>query len=641
MLPRASSIDRWSLLAIGVAALSARLVYLHVAGKAGLFEGLFLDSKYYADRAASIRLGQGAGPHPYLLSPLYPYFLALFTDASGHLDASAVRIVQALFGSASAMLAARIASSIAGRRAGWIAGGLAALYAPLIHMDACLLVASLQGFFLTLAVALLVELREPCAARRGIAIFAGAGVSLGIAAGLHAASASIAIAVLAVAGIAAFRARRARSDAKLELARSGALLAGFALVIVPIAIRNERASGELVLLSANGGMNFWIGNHAGADGLFHAPPGYDFANDPVGRDLAEREVGRKLTYTEASSWWMKRALADVRAAPSRWLGIVGRKLALFGHPLEIPQLGESFVWAHDRAWPLRLPIDARIVLLFALTAPLFVASAHGRRALADLRWPLVALLAQAVTIALFFVTGRYRDPILPTAIALAAIGAVASIDVTFSARATNHRARVTCWLALIALAIASYFLYDTSDAPLHLAPSSAVEERHRGMSLYAQGRYAEAVEAYTQALASADDPITRTNLANALKTLGRYDEAAEQYRSVLSRSPHDGVTWYDYGNLLRTHAKNYRAAEEAYRRAIDERPLMPEAHFNLGAVLLDLGEPEEAAAAIESSLSLAPPDASWRPQAEEALLVARTRAAQKNVQPRADDVPKK
>jgi tetratricopeptide (TPR) repeat protein len=682
---RASAPDRplgvRSLAAIGALALAARLVYLHVAQGAGLLEGLYLDGKYYADQAGSIRLGHGAGAHPFLLSPLYPYFLALFTDASGHLDASSVRLVQACFGSASSALAAWTAASICGRRAGWIAGISAAIYAPLIHMDACLLVASLQGFFLTLAVALLVlgdrwalasapspippasdrsgkpepppsgvlasrsgvdtEGRDFRRSRRIVPVFASAGIALGVAAGLHAASAAIALAVLAVAWIGTWISRPARSTWKLELARSAALLAGLAVVIAPIAIRNERASGELVLLSANGGMNFWIGNQSHADGLFHAPPGYDFANDPVGRALAEHDAGRKLSYGEASSWWTERALADVRADPVRWIGLVAKKLLLFGHSLEIPQLGESFAWARDRAWPLRSPIDARIVLLLALTAPLFVALARGGEALAKLRWPIVALAAHAGIIALFFVTGRYRAPILPTAVALAAAGVVALLELSFSARARGATIVFASWSTLLALGIASYFLYDSRDAPLFLAPTNAVEERHRGMSLYAQGRFAEAVEAYEQALASSDDPITRTNLANALKALGRFDEAADQYRRVLSQNPHDGVTWYDYGNLLRTHDKNYRGAAEAYRRAVDERPLMPEAHYNLGLDLLDLGEPEDAAAAIESSLSLAPPNAGWREQAEEALLVARTRAAQRNVTVPKDGAPKK
>jgi tetratricopeptide (TPR) repeat protein len=618
-------------------ALAARLVYLHVAGAAGVFDGLFLDSKYYAEQAASIRLGHGAGAHPYLLSPLYPYLLALFTDAGGRLDAHAVRVLQAIMGSATVVLAAILAGTIGGRRAAWIAGIVAALYGPLIHIDAALLVSSLQGFFIALSVVILVLDERRVASRpRHLVAWGSAGLALGVSAALH--PSGIAIAVAAWLGLwtAAWLERRTRPVWKHCTARSLALIGGVALAIAPFTIHNICAGGEAVLLSANGGMNFWIGNSAEATGLFHTPPDYDFAHDPVGHAIAERAVEHPLTYREASSWWTRRALADIRAAPMRWLALIAKKLALFAHPVEIPQLGESFSWSSERAWPLRLPVDAREILILALAAPLVLAGRHGPRALVSLRWPMLALFAQAALIALFFVTGRYRAPVMPLAIALASASLLAMFDALAQwarpragdAQAARSPLALAGGVAfVVAAAVASHFVYDTPAAPLSITPSSGVEERHRGMSLYAQGRFAEAVAAYRAALEASDDPITRTNLANALKALGRVDEAAEQYRHVLAASPRDGVAWYDYGNLLRVQLHDLRGAEDAYRRAIDFQPRMPEAHFNLGVVLLGLDEPADAAAAIESALSLAPQNASWRTDAENALLVARTRAA--------------
>ncbi|MCZ7582486.1 MAG: hypothetical protein M5R36_03655 [Deltaproteobacteria bacterium] len=51
-------------LAAGLAALAIRLVYLYVARHNGLFVGLFLDSRYYAEVAARLRGGFGAGDPP-------------------------------------------------------------------------------------------------------------------------------------------------------------------------------------------------------------------------------------------------------------------------------------------------------------------------------------------------------------------------------------------------------------------------------------------------------------------------------------------------------------------------------------------------------------------------------------------------
>ena len=64
---------------------------------------------------------------------------------------------------------------------------------------------------------------------------------------------------------------------------------------MPFTAHNVLVGGEAVLLSANGGINFWIGNHAGADGVFAPPTDYDPVNDPLHREAASREAGRDLS----------------------------------------------------------------------------------------------------------------------------------------------------------------------------------------------------------------------------------------------------------------------------------------------------------------------------------------------------------
>ena len=102
-------------------------------------------------------------------------------------------------------------------------------------------------------------------------------------------------------------------DGTRGLRRGAALALGIALVVAPFTARNLVVSGEPVLLSAAGGMNLWIGNHAEATGLFAPPPGYDFEHEPMARDVARRLAGRSLTHSEASDFWRDRALADIAA----------------------------------------------------------------------------------------------------------------------------------------------------------------------------------------------------------------------------------------------------------------------------------------------------------------------------------------
>jgi tetratricopeptide (TPR) repeat protein len=215
---------------------------------------------------------------------------------------------------------------------------------------------------------------------------------------------------------------------------------------------------------------------------------------------------------------------------------------------------------------------------------------------------------------------RRRAPILPVAIALAASTVCA---LAARLRAPGRASAALALVALGALRLAAVPLYGGPSSSLRLAETDVVEERHRGLDLFAAGRYDEAAAVYRSALATHEDPSLRLNLANALQRLGRIEEAAAEYRRVLAADPRDAVAWYDYGNLLRLERDDYPRAEDAYRRALEVRPRFAEAHFNLGSVLHDEGHDAEAATELERALELAPPDARWRPLAEPLLRDAR------------------
>ena len=59
----------------------------------------------------------------------------------------------------------------------------------------------------------------------------------------------------------------------------------------------------------------------------------------------------------------------------------------------------------------------------------------------------------------------------------------------------------------------------------------------RGNELYEQGKYAEAVREYEQALVTSDDPDLYENLGVALWQLGRWRAAARAFLRVLDGQP--------------------------------------------------------------------------------------------------------
>ena len=587
---------------VGLVALTARVLYLLVVQDRGLFFGLFLDSRHYADQAALIRAGHGIGGHPYLFSPSYPYFLALFTSGGGELSVHAVRAVQAAFGAATAVLTALIGSRIGGRAAGWIAGLLAALYGPFIHTDSMILVTALQTFFFTLALWLVLEARESPLRWFGV------GLALGAAVILRPTGLAIAAAVVAVLLL-----RRCRRQAMLFC---GALI----LMILPFTVRNVVQAGEWVLLSANGGVNFWVGNRAGASGLYRLPPGTDFVNDPLSKRNAEVAAGRSLGYREASRWWSKQAIEDIRRAPLSWLRLMSWKVAYFLHPKEISQLGSSFHWYRDRAWPLRFPIDARWLFVLAALAVF----ARRRLSPEGLFWSTCFLLVYIAGICLFFVTGRHRSPIMPIPIVLASGTAVGLWSlVRTGERQQRLRLVVSSLVALVVLGGASHWLYHDRDAPFYVSEVTGNEERHQGMALFDAGRYDEAAEAYRKALEIKNDYITRNNLANALKGAGRIEEAEREYRESLRLNPAWALAWYNYGVLLHADLARFADAERALENAIRHAPLMPEPYFRLGRLYSETSRPQEAIEALEQCIRLAPPNSPLQPRARSLIDAAR------------------
>jgi Ca-activated chloride channel family protein len=120
----------------------------------------------------------------------------------------------------------------------------------------------------------------------------------------------------------------------------------------------------------------------------------------------------------------------------------------------------------------------------------------------------------------------------------------------------------------------------------------------RGNRLYRAGRYAEAVEAYREALADGEDsPQLQYNLGTALLRLGRYDEAQSHLQRALSgvESEVQRRSFFNLGSRFleegRTRGSTTPPAEllasaiEAYKRALRLRPDDDDAKWNLELAL--------------------------------------------------------
>ena len=606
---------------IAILAATLRVLHLIVATGNELFRGLFLDAQLYAEAARSIRAGAGAAPGPYLLSPLYPYFLALFPSMDGPAatnPAYSVRAVQCLLGVGTCVLTARIAGRISGRVAGLVAGVVAALYGPLVHADAMIMLAGPLAFCLTAGVAAAVE--AECSGQRRW--WPPAGLALGAAAALRPSALPIGLMLILVLGWRALRGVSGEAGAAAGRSRSAALwlapllvALGLAAPILPFAQHNRAAGAGAIALSAGGGFNFWVGNHEGSSGIFGPPQGYDLARDPLGIELAQRQSGRpELDAAQASSWWFERAREDIANDPMGWFERLGRKLGLYFHPQEIPQLGEGFAWHRERSWALLALIDARWLLLLAIFAPwtreLFRRDQTGRgRALGH---AFGSFVLYTLATCLFFVAGRFRLPIMPIVIALATITVVEWIH-------SESIRRLWVMSFFFVFGATSVSLY-RPDGPFAMRITGTVEERHLGLQLMESGRYGEAIEVFSASLREEEDASTRINLGRALRANGQSGEALLEYQRVLGASPQNALAKFDLGLLLWEDRHDSASAIDCFRAAVRIAPSFSEAWFNLGQVLMAAGELSEAREVLERALVESSTEVSWRAEAERALI---------------------
>jgi tetratricopeptide (TPR) repeat protein/SAM-dependent methyltransferase len=133
-------------------------------------------------------------------------------------------------------------------------------------------------------------------------------------------------------------------------------------------------------------------------------------------------------------------------------------------------------------------------------------------------------------------------------------------------------------------------------------PDSGFAWNALGISLQAQGK--EPLTALQKAAELLpDDAGTHNNLANALKALGRLDDAVASYGRALAIKPDFAEAHYNLGVALKGLGK-IEGAAASYRRALEINPAYAEAHNNLGIALQALGRLDDAIASYRRALKI-------------------------------------
>ena len=647
----------WQVVALSVIALIVRLVYVWQIRPSPFFEILLGDARGYDAWAQQIAAGDWAGHGVFYQAPLYPYFLGTIYSIAGR-DLLLARICQAMIGATACALLALAGRRLHSERVGLFAGLALAIYAPAIFFDGLLQKSVLDVFFMCLVLWLLSGLLDnPGTPSRWFSLgLALGGLTLTRENGL----------VLFVP-ILVWRLLQLDVSWQSQTLKSTmvAFTLGLMLVLLPVAVRNRVVGGEWHMTTAQFGPNFYLGNNPDADGtagfLRQGRGAVEFERHDA-TELAQAAEGRNLTPHEVSNYWTGQALAYIRANPWAWLKLEARKLRLLGNAAELIDTESQDSYEE---WSRVLSTTA-VVGHFGVLAPLAVlgviAGWSDRRRL-WLYWAMAATYAASVL--LFFVSARYRLPLVPILILIAAAGL--SRLPTFIRAAGRATAAVAAACIVAVAAFVNWPLWPAAvmraatennlgnalqdaqrfhDAESHykraieIQPDYAPAYVNLGAALLAQDRPEAAIDVYERATPFTPDDVdldTRMgvaflrarrpadaigpfrqalargqtsidlylNLTTALIAVNRHEEAIPLFREAIERHPTSSALRFHFGTQLLEHNRFAEAIVEL-KAGLALSPETALAHGNLGAALAASGRTEEAIAEFEEALRLKP-----------------------------------
>ncbi len=541
-----------------------RFIYVYETQSSPFFQNLFSDSKIYYDLALKISSGAWIGNEIFFMSPGYPYFLAVIFTIFGK-SILLIRLIQVVLNSINIIFIYLIAKNLHSDKAGYLAAGIAAFFSPFIFYSGAVLLEVVQTFILSLF--LVIVTNKELMKKESSWLWSG--LLIGIASYFRA---NILLVFPLIIIWFIIKIIKGGSGRKFLYRTALYFSIGCLAPVLLVTARNYFISGDIVLISSNGGINFYLGNNENAPGIYKTPGDFDFFSDLSGRKYAERITGKSLSPSEASSFWFGKSLAYIEKNPIDWLELTGKKFLFFFDNNENPQsaiMDPSF-FAENYSTILKLPLPG-FFIVFIVSIFGFILTWERRNEYTIIYLFTAAYVAAAV---MFFIIGRFRVAVSPVFIVFAGIGVIEGYGL-FKAKSIKK--------LLLPAGIAALFIIGVVSAIPKYNFSNYDAYIDLGNSMFEKQEYDKALSNFQKAVSLKADANAYVLLGNAYAAKNNFKQAIDSYYRAINNNPGYYLAYFNLG-IAYTQTRNLEEAGRQFRKTIELDSTFEQAYRNLAII---------------------------------------------------------
>jgi tetratricopeptide (TPR) repeat protein len=570
-----------------------RLLYLLSIVKNPFFHFPIIDGQTYDDWAQEIAKGHFLGDKVFWQAPLYPYFLGIIYWIFGH-SLFLVRFIQILLGTVNCLLLYRIARTAFNSKVALLTFLIATFYGPFLFFDAEILNPVL---IILLNLVLILVLFSFSRIPKKSKLF-WAGIILGLSSITHGLI-IVFLPFILLWIISVLRKTNFPTGRILKYTLS--LLVGFFLILAITAVRNRIVGKDMVWISSNSGINFYIGNNPDYDQTTSIRPGIEW------EELIQRPIQHGFTQpSEKSNYFWKESFSYIAGQPFSYLQLLAKKFILILDGFEIKRNQDMYLYRNYSfilsillwKWVIYFPLG--IILPLSLVGMVIfwkdrsdVKAKNGKPLLI-----FYIVISQVLGLLFFFICDRYRIPLIPFLIVFAGFALYRIFEMIKLKQTKKYLMLILMFLFLVVI----------SNIRRHPTTTQDQAEDHYNLAsvLAKEQKFDQAVSEYSRALSLEPGHImARYSLGVLYQRENKIPEAEKEYQQVIARFPQAALAYNNLGSIYEKKG-DLTKAKEMYAQSSQLHPLLADPLFNLGNMYAKEGKYPQAVALFDSCLKADP-----------------------------------